>query len=121
MIEEGNQLRWEDNAETDGVTVYFNGNEALRLQHEIMLKALKVYDQRNVRYKDNWRRFGWRGCLFRIRERVERAWDDLWDYDPDDVESMEYKIDDLIDMINFVVFAVRAVQGKNRDGEGGWW
>lgn len=84
-------------------------------QERILMKALAIYEERNEKYNDNWRRFGWRGCLFRLRERVERAWDHLWGYDlaavPDPPD-----LDDLYDLINFAAFTIRAVEEGNRDG-----
>jgi hypothetical protein len=94
-------------------------DDALRAiidQEAIMERAIEVYRDRNVHYRDNWRRMGWRGMLFRIRERAERAWDALWDADP---EGPQLQTDDLIDLINFCGFAIRAIEDGNRDGS--WW
>lgn len=94
-------------------------------QAAVFLEALKIYDQRNVKYKDNWRRQGWRGMLVRVRERAERLWDDLWDADPLAVLSDEttmvrgLDVDDAIDLINLAGFLVRGVREGNRDGS--WW
>lgn len=99
----------------------------------VLSKALYVYEQRNQKYKDNWRRFGWRGCIFRLRERVERLWDHLWDAPPGEpIDVTEFSgeekhlrttadqdIDDALDLINFAAFTVRAVREGNRDGS--WW
>lgn len=86
-------------------------------QKAILDHALRIYYIRNIHYKDNWRRFGWRGCLFRLRERTERAWDALWEQDSDAVP--EAVKDDLYDLINFAAFTLRAIEENNRDGE--WW
>jgi hypothetical protein len=73
-----------------------------KAQAVILLEALTIYAERNERYKDNWRRMGWRGALIRLRERVERA------------------LDDVIDLINFAAFLVRGIRGETtRDGS--WW
>lgn len=89
-------------------------SESNIVQLEVLLEALKVYDERNVKYKDNWKRFGWRGCLFRLRERTERAWDD-WFHGDVDIDEMP-DVDDLIDLINFAAFTIRAIREGNRDG-----
>lgn len=113
-------------------------DEHLWAQFEVLYDALMIYEERNPKYKDNWRRFGWRGCLFRIRERAERLWDDFWDKEPQPfgralhdarpgetvlVEPIEYSeppsVDDAIDAINMLGFFVRAVRENNRDGS--WW
>jgi hypothetical protein len=88
-------------------------------QVDILIKAIKIYGKRNETYKDNWRRFGWRGCVFRLRERAERAFDGLWDADhrynsqSDSIRAIE---DDLYDLINFAAFTIRAIRESNRDG-----
>ncbi len=96
-----------------------DASDSIIAHSQVLLRALDIYANRNERYKDNWRRFGWRGLLFRIRERAERAWDDLWDGNPEMREAISD--DDLIDLINFAAFAVRAIDEGNRDGEGKWW
>lgn len=103
------------------ITIYLDSvkDQALKDQVEVLLEAFCIYAERNERYADNWRRFGWRGCLFRLRERAERAWDALWDAHPR-VDN-HLSVDDLIDLINFAAFTVRAVRTGNRDGEGRWW
>lgn len=123
MIEPGNELRWtHTNTEGDGdhYRVYLQENKSLEAQFEIFLEALKVYDQRNEKYKDNWRRMGWRGMLIRVRERAERLWDDLWDKQPipDGVDEL-IDYDDAIDLINLAGFLIRATRENNRDGS--WW
>jgi hypothetical protein len=97
-----------------------------REQLTVMIEALKVYSERNIRYKDNWMRMGWRGMLVRVRERSERLWDGLWDAyaspidgPPSDPEDHDDELDDALDLINFAGFLVRAVRAGNRDGS--WW
>jgi hypothetical protein len=93
-------------------------DDAVKAQFEVLMEALTIYAERNPKYNDNWRRFGWRGCLFRLRERVERLWDYLWDYPICDGSSASPypDMDDAIDLINFAAFTVRAVRMDNRDG-----
>lgn len=96
---------------------------------EVLDMAMRVYAERNAKYGDAWRRSGWRGTLTDLRRKIERAWTFLWhatpipkpdegeariDVDPD-------HIDDLIDIINYAAFSVRAIKEGNRDGYGGWW
>lgn len=83
-------------------------------QSKVLDEALNIYMLRNDKYKDNWRRFGLKGCLFRIRERAERAWDHLMGWDGESYQSGDE--DDLIDMINFCAFAIRAIREKNTGG-----
>lgn len=127
MREPGNELRWTMGGGGDQethATVYFSENEALMAQFEIFMEALKIYDERNAKYKDNWRRMGWRGMLIRVRERAERLWDDLWDAPPKlegeaVPEYQPHNVDDAIDLINLAGFLARGVREGNRDGA--WW
>lgn len=98
-------------------------DDAAQEQFEVMLEALRIYERKNVQYKDNWKRMGWRGMLVRVRERAERLWDSLWNHEASLTDShlpaSDGKLDDAIDLINFACFLVRAVRDGNRDGS--WW
>lgn len=100
-------------------------SESEAIQLGCLLEALKIYAERNVKYKDNFQRMGWRGMLIRIRERAERLWDSAWSAEPGyparDVPPVD--VDDAIDLINFACFFIRAVRYGNRDGvdDGGWF
>jgi hypothetical protein len=89
-----------------------------RIQDEIFTKALRIYERRNEGYRDNWVRFGWKGCIFRVKERAERLWDGLWDRSdaltPEQAEALK---DDCIDLINFAAFTYRAIDERNRNGD----
>jgi hypothetical protein len=126
VIEPGNDVRWvHEHTHEDGdyYKVYLQENKSLESQFEIFLEALQIYDQRNVKYKDNWKRMGWRGMLIRVRERAERLWDDLWDapgFPDDEAEGVQpLDVDDAIDLINLAAFLIRGVREGNRDGA--WW
>lgn len=86
--------------------------ESEKSQMEVLLKAMEVYAERNIKYKDNWRRMGARGALIRIRERAERLWDSMWERPGPDM-------DDAIDLINFAAFLVRSDTETTHGGE--WW
>lgn len=94
--------------------------EAAKAQLMIFGDAMNVYIARNERYKDNWKKMGWRGQLVRMKERVERLWDDFWGKEPipDGVDEL-MNVDDAIDLINFAAFFIRAANDNNRDGD--WW
>ncbi len=113
---------------------FHRDNPELKEQFEVFWQALKMYEQRNQKYKDVWVRYGWRGCLVQARMCCERAWNDLWDapvdsraktvvVEPgqDPIIPIRPETDDLIDLINYTVFCIRAVRAGNRDGTGGWW
>ena len=89
-------------------------------QAEMLVRALKVYAERNVKYRDNWRRKGWRGALFGARLALERAWDALWSAEPGRTVSRNktpHDVDDLIDTINYAAMTARLVEAGDRDGE----
>jgi len=87
---------------------------------EVLDMAMEVYKERNARYGDAWRRSGWRGTLTDLRRKIERAWSFLWHAEPGDGDEQP-DIDDLVDIINYAAFSIRAIKEKNRDGYGGWW
>lgn len=89
--------------------------DAVLAQAQVLMDALVVYRDRNRKYRDNWKRMGWRGVLIRIRERSERLWDQLWANPTDSPD-----LDDALDLINFAAFLVRAAKGEATHG-GEWW
>lgn len=94
-----------------------------RQQADILLEALAVYAERNARYNDNWKRQGWRGSLFKLRLKVERIWDVWWamplvhERGGLGTTRPDADVDDVLDVINNAVFAVRCIRDGNRDGE----
>ena len=87
---------------------------------DILDEAMGTYKERNELYRDNWKRMGLKGMVFRIRERAERVWDATFGkkrelvHLPEDYSATR---DDLIDQINFCVFAVRAIDEDNLNGD----
>lgn len=85
-------------------------------EHSAVLeRAMAIYGQRSARYNDLWRNNGYLGSLFNVRACVDRAWHVLWlkrrDPTPKDV-------DNLLDCINYCVFAIRNIE---RDNPSGTW
>ena len=101
-----------------GVSLEFE-TEAEHDQAVVVVRALAIYAERNVRYKDNWKRMGYRGMLVRVRERAERLWDALWSAPSDYGCEAPEVLDDAYDLINFAAFLVRGAKDGNRDGS--WW
>lgn len=88
-------------------------------QLDVLLRAGFVFAERNREYCDNWKRQGWRGGLFKLRLKVERAWDVLWAAQPwpDSEDTPERPpLDDLLDAVNAACFVVRSVEANDRDG-----
>lgn len=95
-------------------------NAPVKAQFEILVGSLFIYAERNKGYKDNWIKMGWRGQLIRIRERSERLWDRLWNWDGDPSHAADVSPDDAYDLINFACFLIRGIDGEaTRDGA--WW
>lgn len=90
-------------------------DRACMAMFEIMMDALRIFEERNRLYKDNWRRQGWRSPLFDLRRKVERVWDVFWD----GKGGPDADVDDALDAINFGAILVRAIREGNRDGY--WW
>lgn len=114
----GIHLSWEGDDDTPLVRME-------KAQAVTLIEALQVYCDKNVKYKDNWRRMGWRGLLARIRERSDRLWDTFW-------MGVNWKsegvidADDAIDLINFAAFFVRQTRDCDEGGwmnarDGEWW
>jgi hypothetical protein len=86
----------------------------------ILDEALAIYEERSKLYGDQWRKYGWRGCLYNARRKVERAWEHLWNRETER-PTVHDDVDDLLDTINYCAMAIKSVREGNRDGKGGWW
>jgi hypothetical protein len=83
---------------------------------KVLKEANAIYIERNAKYGDNWKNQGTRGNLFKIRWKVERAWRVLWHSENVGAED----VDDLLDVINDCVFAIRCARSNDRDGRWDW-
>jgi hypothetical protein len=86
-------------------------------QMKFFARCMEVYAERNHLYRDNWIRMGWRGCLIRVKERVERLWDAHWE---NNVAPVDPSVDDCLDLANFAGFMARGLEGETTRG-GEWW
>lgn len=86
-------------------------------QFQVLAEALYIYEGRYGKYGDLWRTYGWRGALFQARVGLRRAWHVLWNGSPTEGHS----VDDMLDTINYLALAVRAVREQNRDGRDEWF
>lgn len=89
--------------------------ESVLEQAQIFCEAMNIYADRNEKYRDNWKRKGWRGALFGARLALERAWDLLWGPKPVP-EHAAFDVDDLLDTMNYAAQAVRLIRAGDRDG-----
>jgi hypothetical protein len=95
----------------------------LRRHKEIMERALNIMVERDPKYHDSWKNYGWRGAIFNMRRKAERVWHLMFNLDPNDLntDTMHRDVDDLYDIINYATMAVQCIEDANRDGTDGWW
>lgn len=78
----------------------------------ILMRANNVKERRNATYRDIWKTYGWRGCLTHFRTCAERSFVQWYNAEP----GVTGSVDNLIDGINYAVFAIRNIEEGNRDG-----
>src|ERR1044072_6965104 len=78
--------------------------ETNQKQMETLLRAFKIFLERNELRKDLWRRAGWRDSLHHIESKTLRI------ADLDEGESVAEYIDDALDLINYTAFFIRNVE-----------
>jgi hypothetical protein len=86
-------------------------------QFEVLMEAMAIYVERTTVRKEHWKRQGWRGPLFDVREKAERLFYRFWDREPGPVSSKESE--DALDLINYAALLVRAFRTGDRSGH--WW
>lgn len=93
----------------------------LRRHKAIMERALAIMVERDPKYHDSWKNYGWRGAMFNLRRKSERVWRYWFDRTPEREDSHSEQLDDLYDVINYATMAVQCIEDSNRDGTDGWW
>lgn len=98
-------------------------SETNREQMAVFLDAMTIFQERNARYGDLWKEYGWRGNLLHVQSkaaRVRRVW---WDGHriqvPDlgtAVDHLQSDLDDAYDLLNYTVFFIRNVEDGNELG-----
>jgi hypothetical protein len=74
-------------------------------QLRVMMEAFAIFVERNGRYRDEWRRTGWRGAMFEMRKKISRVWQVFWAGKATKAPDLLY--DDALDAINFTCFFIR--------------
>lgn len=82
----------------------------------VMEEARKIFVERQDQYGDQWKQYGWRGCLYNLRRKAERAWRQLWGADLPVDGAVVPGRDDLLDAINYAAMCVIAIHERDRDG-----
>lgn len=102
----------------------------LRRHKEIMERALAIMVERDPKYHDSWKNYGWRGAIFNMRRKAQRAWNLLFNHEvthappvppSEAIQGKMPELDDLYDIINYATMAVQCIEDGNRDGTDGWW
>lgn len=82
-------------------------------QMSVMVEALKLFQERNARYNDLWKRDGWLGNVFQMTHKASRIrrlfFDQLVGVETPDP-------DDAFDLINYSIFFLRCLRDGNRTG-----
>lgn len=97
------------------------GQEDLDHIAQVFDHCMGILKARQASYGSQWKKYGWRGALYNARRKVERAWAQLWDAEPDSPTGRHMGVDDLYDTINYCAMTLLAIEEGNRDGEGDWW
>ena len=78
---------------------------------DVFIRALNLYSQRRrERGNDGWRRYGYKGAAFFIKDRSNRLWDSV---------QLKRTIheNDVLDIMNYAVFCIRSHREDNYGGE----
>ena len=82
----------------------------------IFLSALEIMDEREKRYKELWKKDGWKGNLFHVKSKFMRMWQQFWiDEGRSEVEGKS-ELDDAYDLLNYVAFFLRNYNENNEKG-----
>lgn len=78
----------------------------------VLLDAMKIHHERNLRYKDQWKESGWMGALYDMRKKAARLFRQYFGEQPTEGANE----DDAWDLINFAAFFIRGRSAKNKWG-----
>jgi len=88
-------------------------NEDTREHLSFLIEALQVYSDREEKYRGGWRDRGWKGNVADILRKTARIRSMFWDGEYNPHEDP----DDIVDGINYSVFALRNAHMDNKTGE----
>lgn len=78
---------------------------------QVLMDAMGIFNERNKKYRDLWKRSGWLSHVHHIRHKVARMFSIFWGTDA--WKDEDDPLDDAFDNINYTVFFIRAF----RDGD----
>lgn len=88
--------------------------EFMRDQLDVFLDALLIAADRNIKYKDLWKRRGWTVNLVHLDHKAGRLMKEFWG---EEVSGTDPDLDSALDLINYTAFFIRNVRAGNRYGE----
>jgi hypothetical protein len=83
-------------------------------QMQVYLDAFDVFLERNSRYEDLWRDYGWMDNLTHVRSKALRLVRKFWRNNAP--EANDNMLDDAVDLINYTAFFIRNYCDRNKWG-----
>jgi hypothetical protein len=91
-------------------------NDAMIDQLSIFMDAMDLYQARRQRYGDGWQRYGWLDSLFHMRNKMLRIEAEFWTTPPDNSHEATVRLDNAMDLLNYIAFFIRNVYDENERG-----
>ena len=88
-------------------------NESITKQHDVMHHALRIFRERNEKYKDLWKQYTPEDHALHIKSKAMRTIQSVTTGEPPEVIE-----EDAMDLINYAVFLIRSVRGERSSGDG---
>jgi len=85
-------------------------------QMGVMVEAIKLFEERNARYNDLWKRDGWLGNVFQLTHKASRIRRLFFDKASRGEAAATPDPDDAFDLINYAIFFIRCLRESNRTG-----
>lgn len=83
-------------------------------QMKVYIDAFEIFVERNERYEDLWKQYGWMDTLTHVRSKALRLVRKFWREDPE--QEDETLLDDALDLVNYATFFIRNFRSGNKWG-----
>lgn len=80
---------------------------------EVIEKCMKIYVERNPRYGDNWKRYGWLDSFFHMRHKFSRIEKQWWSTAS---KLTDRETDSQHDLIVYTIFMLLNIKAGNERG-----
>jgi hypothetical protein len=81
---------------------------------DVFAFALEIMDERQEKYGDGWKKWGWRGQLIKMKDKERRVWSTFWKKGDKTAD-----LDDAIDLLNYTAFFIMGIT-RDIEGEVDW-